>query len=103
MLRPFDRPCYELRKEHDIEGVDTKVPLRFLPSSIHFNRIAHCLKGMKGKTDGQDDGLDPVGRGGKQTDKACKREPRKAQRKRRNSEGYTVTQSGIDASLNIKY
>ena len=51
ILWALDRTCHQLRKEHDVGGVNDKVLLRFLFSPVHLDHIAQTLEGVKGKPD----------------------------------------------------
>jgi len=54
-LGPFNRTGYQLRIEHDIEGVNPEVPFCGIIPPVDLDGIAHCLKSMKGQTDRQYD------------------------------------------------
>src|SRR5438105_3562124 len=47
ILRTFNGASDQLRKEHYIKTVDTKVSFCLLVASIHFNGITHGLESVK--------------------------------------------------------
>ena len=53
VLRPLDRPCHQLRIKHHVQRIDAKVPLCPLIAPVHFDGVAHGLKGVKAQPDGQ--------------------------------------------------
>ena len=56
MIRPFDGPRHQLRIEHDIQRINTKMMLCFKLLSIDLDHIAQALERMEGKADRQDQG-----------------------------------------------
>lgn len=54
ILRPLDRACNQLRVEHHIQGIYSKMPLSFLISPVYFYSIAHGLECMERQADGQE-------------------------------------------------
>jgi hypothetical protein len=53
MLGAFDGACYQLRIEHNIQGIITGMPDGFLPATVNFYRITQGLESMERKPDRQ--------------------------------------------------
>ena len=49
----LDGPCDKLRKVHEKEREIDKAVLRFFPSGMHVDEVAHALERMERDPDGQ--------------------------------------------------
>ena len=47
ILRPLNRACHQLRIEHYIQCINTKMPFCFLIATVHFNGVTHSLESVK--------------------------------------------------------
>lgn len=51
MLRPLNGSGNQLREKHNIKGINTEMPLSFLPAFVDLYGIAHSLESVEGKPD----------------------------------------------------